>query len=245
LARRASVWHRMRFSSSSSSSIQIHPSVYPTARRDESIVDNYHGTMVPDPYRWMEDPDSEETRHFVDQLNAISEPFIAQAASRETIRKRTSAWTQDGSILAYGLSEKGSDWFRGVDKKDLEDTITGVKHSSLSWMRDKSGLFYCKYPDHKTAIDGTSVEKHENHSLYFHRMGTDCKDDVLVYDRRDSSNFMIGGTVTEDGRYLIIDVSRGCDPFNMMYYYDLSTMNGPIGRINPTPLFDKLEAKYE
>ncbi|PIO58685.1 hypothetical protein TELCIR_19875, partial [Teladorsagia circumcincta] len=172
----------------------------------------------------MEDPDSEETRHFVDQLNAISEPFIAQAASRETIRKRL---------------------FRGVDKKDLEDTITGVKHSSLSWMRDKSGLFYCKYPDHKTAIDGTSVEKHENHSLYFHRMGTDCKDDVLVYDRRDSSNFMIGGTVTEDGRYLIIDVSRGCDPFNMLYYYDLSTMNGPIGKINPTPLFDKLEAKYE
>ncbi|KAK6058562.1 prolyl endopeptidase family protein [Cooperia oncophora] len=308
LSRRTPVWHRMKFSSSSS--IQIHPSVYPTPRRDESIVDNFHGTMVPDPYRWMEDPDADETREFVDELNAISEPFIAQAPSREKIRKRLtelwdyekyscpskrgdfyyysynsglqnqyviyqqrnvsekgevfldpntlspdgttflriSAWTKDGSIFAYGLSEKGSDWvtvkFRGVDKKDLGDTITGVKHSSLSWMKDKSGLFYCKYPDHKTAIDGTSVEKHENHSLYFHRMGTDCKDDVLVYDRRDAGYFMIGGTVTEDGRYLIIDVSRGCDPYNMLYYYDLSA-NGPIGKINPTPLFDKLDAKYE
>ncbi|XGW33468.1 hypothetical protein V3C99_017691 [Haemonchus contortus] len=304
---RSSVRHKMRFSSS----IQIPPSVYPTARRDESIVDNFHGTMIHDPYRWMEDPDSEETRHFVDQLNAISEPFIAQAPSREKIRKRLtelwdyekyscpskrgnfyyysynsglqnqyviyqqknvhekgevfldpntlsadgttflriSAWTKDGSILAYGLSEKGSDWvtvkFRGADKKDLKDTITGVKHSSLSWMNDKSGLFYCKYPDHKSAIDGTSVEKHENHSLFFHRMGTDCKDDVLVYDRRECGSFMIGGTVTEDGRYLIVDVSRGCDPFNMLYYYDLSTMKGPIGKINPTPLFDKLDAKYE
>lgn len=54
-----------------------------------------------------------------------------------------------------------------------------------------------------------------------------------------------GGTVTEDGRYLIIDVSRGCDPFNMLYYYDLSAMEESIGKIKPSPLFDKLDAKYE
>lgn len=294
-----------------SSSIQIPPCIYPTPRRDDSIVDNFHGTMVADPYRWMEDPDSSETREFVDELNSISEPFIAQAPCREKIRQRlteiwnyekytcpskhgnfyyycynsglqnqfvvyqqkslidkgevfldpnalssdgtisirTSAWTSDGSIFAYGLSEQGSDWvtvkFRGADKNDLDDVVKGVKHSSLSWMKDKSGLFYCKYPDHKTAIEGTSVEKHENHSLYFHRMGTDCKDDVLVYDRRDDGGFMIGGTVTEDGRYLIIDVSRGCDPFNMLYYYDLSAMEESIGKIKPSPLFDKLDAKYE
>ncbi|WKY16741.1 hypothetical protein Q1695_001397 [Nippostrongylus brasiliensis] len=292
-------------------SIQIPTSVYPAARRDESVVDNFHGTKVADPYRWMEDPDCEETQKWVDQLNAISEPFLSQAPSREKIRERLtelwdyekyscpskrgdfyyysynsglqnqyviyqqksvhdkgevfldpntlsadgttsiriSAWTKDGSIYAYGLSEKGSDWvtvkFRGADKKDLSDTIEGVKHSSLSWMKDKSGVFYCKYPDHKSAIDGTSVEKHEYHSLYFHRMGTDCKEDVLVYDRRDDGSFMMGGTVTEDGRYLIIDVSRGCDPYNMMYYYDLSTMDKPIGKIKPTPLFDKLDAKYD
>ncbi|KHJ99899.1 peptidase, S9A/B/C family, catalytic domain protein, partial [Oesophagostomum dentatum] len=158
--------------------------------------------------------------------------------------------------------------FRRADKQDLKDVITGVKHSSLSWLKDNSGIFYCKYPEHKvipdtwtkvsllqclfgissilqTATEGTSVEKHKYHSLYFHKMGTDCKDDVLVYDRRDNEDYMIGGTVTEDGKYLIIDVSRGCDPYNMLYYYDLSTLQGTIGKITPSPLYEELDAKYE
>ncbi|KAK6766474.1 hypothetical protein RB195_026028 [Necator americanus] len=294
-----------------SMSTKISPSVYPSPRRDETIVDDFHGTKVTDPYRWMEDPDADETRQFVDDLNTISAPFIAGAPSREKIRERLtelwdyekyscpskrgdfyyysynsglqnqyviyqqksiketgevfldpntmsedgttsiriSAWTKDGSIFAYGLSEKGSDWvtikFRGADKKDLRDVITGVKHSCISWLKDNSGVFYCKYPDHRSATEGTSVEKHKYHSLYFHRMGTDCKEDVLVYDRRDNADYMIGGTVTEDGKYLIIDVSRGCDPYNMLYYYDLSAIKHGIGKITPTPLFDKLDAKYD
>ncbi|KHJ96595.1 peptidase, S9A/B/C family, catalytic domain protein, partial [Oesophagostomum dentatum] len=262
-----------------STSISIPPATYPSPRRDESIVDDFHGTKVADPYRWMEDPDAPETRKFVDELNAISKPFIEAAPSRQRIRERViyqqkslsekgevfldpntmsedgttflriSAWTKDGSIFAYGLSEKGSDWvtvkFRRADKQDLKDVITGVKHSSLSWLKDNSGIFYCKYPEHKTATEGTSVEKHKYHSLYFHKMGTDSKSDVLVYDRRDDPNYMIGGTVTEDGKYLIIDVSRGCDPYNMLYYYDLSTLQGVIGKIKPTPLYEELDAKYE
>ncbi|KAK6059609.1 hypothetical protein COOONC_02758 [Cooperia oncophora] len=110
-------------------------------------------------------------------------------------------------------------------------------------MKDKSGIFYSKFPDHKSGFSGKSVEKDKNHSLYFHRMGTDCKDDVIVYDRKDDSNLLIGGIVTEDGRFLIISASRY--PYNMLYYYELSSMKGPIGKIDPTPLFDKLDAQYE
>ncbi|CAJ0609456.1 unnamed protein product [Cylicocyclus nassatus] len=324
LSRRAHFAQRLK----SSMSISISPSVYPSPRRDDTIVDDFHGTKVSDPYRWMEDPDSVETCKFVDELNAISAPFIAEAPSREKIRQRLtelwdyekygctskrgdfyyysynsglqnqyviyqqrslkdkgeifldpntlaedgttsiriSAFTKDGSIYAYGLSEKGSDWvtvkFRRADKQDMKDVITGVKHSSLSWLKDNSGIFYCKYPEHKvvsspsglsahfllffwTATEGTSVEKHRYHSLYFHRMGTECRDDVLVYDRRENPDYMVGGTVTEDGKYLIIDVSRGCDPYNMLYYYDLTAVNGTIGKIAPTPLFEKLDAKYD
>lgn len=43
----------------------------------------------------------------------------------------------------------------------------------------------------QSATEGTSVEKHEFHSLYFHKLGTDSKDDVLVYDRRDQPDYML------------------------------------------------------
>ncbi|KAK6040021.1 hypothetical protein COOONC_22474 [Cooperia oncophora] len=164
-------------------------------------------------------------------------------------------WTNDGSLLAYALSENGSDWmtvkFRSVDKEDLEGHYHRSENSALAWMKDKSGLFYSKFPDQATGFDGTSVDKNENQSLYFHRMGTDSKDDVLVYDRRDQSDLsmfaflihLFKGTVTEDGRFLIIYISQ--DSSNMLYYYDLSTMKGPIGKINPIPLFDKLDAHYQ
>ncbi|RCN33662.1 peptidase, S9A family, beta-propeller domain protein, partial [Ancylostoma caninum] len=156
-------------------------------------------------------------------------------------------WTEDGSILAYGVSEKGSDWnvvrFRTADKNDLKDFIEGIKHSELAWLKDNSGVFYSKYP-HPKATEGKSAEKHEYHSLYFHRMGTDGDQDILIYDRGDSPDNLISGEVTEDGRYLLIYVESSDVPFNMLYYHDLSTSGKISGKIKPKPLFDKLDARY-
>ncbi|VDM45003.1 unnamed protein product [Toxocara canis] len=294
------------------SSIYIDPSTYPLARKDDSVVDDFHGIKVPDPYRWLEDPDSAETKAYVEKLNDISRPFIAASPVREKIRKkltelwdyekygctskhgnyyfyyyntglqnqsvlykqknlnekgevfldpnklsddgttsiRTTSFTHDGTIMAYGLSEKGSDWvtlkFRTIEGVDLEDVVVGVKHSGLDWMHDNSGVFYSRYPEHKSAIEGSSTEKHKFHSLYFHRMGTPQKDDILVADFRDDPEYMCTGTVSEDGRYLIVEVGRGCDPMNLLYYYDLAAANNKItGKLDLKPLFDKYDAKYE
>jgi prolyl oligopeptidase len=64
-----------------------------------------------------------------------------------TTSVRQQSWSEDGSLLAYGLSEKGSDWvtvkFRqSPSGQDLADSIAGVKHSGLDWLGDNSGVFY-------------------------------------------------------------------------------------------------------
>lgn len=65
---------------------------YPEARRGD-VADDYHGTTVRDPYRWLEDPDSEETRAWVEAENRVTEAFLAGAPAREPIRERlTRLW---------------------------------------------------------------------------------------------------------------------------------------------------------
>lgn len=52
------------------------------------------------------------------------------------------------------------------------------------------------------------------HSLFYHKLGTDSKNDVLVADFRENEDFIISGSVSEDGRFLIVDLRKGCQPKN-------------------------------
>ena len=61
---------------------------YPSVRRDETVVDHFHGCQVADPYRWLEDPDAEETQAFVDAQNKISEPFISGTPVKDLFKTR-------------------------------------------------------------------------------------------------------------------------------------------------------------
>lgn len=52
--------------------------------------------------------------------------------------------------------------------------------------------------------------------------------------------------MTEDGRYLVVDVNKGCDPTNQLYYFDLQAVDHKVtGKLPLKPLFDKFDAKYD
>ncbi|TDJ71495.1 MAG: S9 family peptidase [Planctomycetota bacterium] len=63
------------------------PSPYPTARRGD-VVDDYHGTLVADPYRWLEDPNSPETRRWIEAENVHTHAWLAEVPERALIRAR-------------------------------------------------------------------------------------------------------------------------------------------------------------
>ncbi|XP_059302654.1 uncharacterized protein LOC132054697 [Lycium ferocissimum] len=64
------------------------PLPYPVVRRDESVIDNYHGVNIPDPYRWLEDPDSEETKEFVEKQVNLSDSLLKTCETRENLREK-------------------------------------------------------------------------------------------------------------------------------------------------------------
>ncbi|GLC56852.1 hypothetical protein PLESTB_001156200 [Pleodorina starrii] len=66
--------------------LSVDPSRYPQVRRGD-VVEEHHGVRVADPYRWLEDPDSEETRAFVEQQNQLTGEVLAQCDTREPFKK--------------------------------------------------------------------------------------------------------------------------------------------------------------
>src|SRR5438309_5212550 len=81
---------------------------YPPARKGD-VVDDYHGTKVADPYRWLEDVDSPDTRAWVEAENRVTFAYLEQIPERERIRKRlTELW----DYPKYGAPfKKGSRYF--------------------------------------------------------------------------------------------------------------------------------------
>src|ERR1043165_997660 len=63
---------------------------YPAARKGD-VVDDYHGTKVPDPYRWMEELDSKEVAAWVAAENRVTESYLQQLRLREPFKTRLTA----------------------------------------------------------------------------------------------------------------------------------------------------------
>lgn len=150
------------------------------------------------------------------------------------------SFSDDGRYLAYARAEAGSDWATWYVRdlksgKDLADKLEWIKFSDVSWTPDNRGFFYARYDAPEA---GAFVGRNEYNKLFYHRLGAQQSDDVLVYERSDQPEWGFDPTVSEDGRYLVISTWEGTDN-NLVSYKDLSE---PYGMV--TPLVSEFEADY-
>ncbi|MCL4143173.1 UNVERIFIED_CONTAM: hypothetical protein GTU68_057832, partial [Idotea baltica] len=142
------------------------------------------------------------------------------------------SFTKDGSLAAYLISEGGSDWRKGmvIDTKTMqivEDTLVDIKFSGLSWLGNK-GFYYSSYDKPK----GSELSaKTDQHKVYFHKLGTPQKDDVLIFGEKPSEKHRyIGANVTEDQNYLMISAATSTSG-NKLFIQDLNNPNAPLTTI--------------
>lgn len=257
---------------------------YPDTKK-EIITEDYHGTKVEDPYRWLEDDWSEDTRQWVTEQNKVTFSYLDKIPYRADWLQRleeinnypkysspgrnneyfyfskndglqnqnvvyrqkglngkpelvldpnrfsadgttslaTFSISKNGKYAVIGKSTGGSDWrnlfvMELSTKKYLQDSLAWVKVSGASWQGD--GFFYSRYP---TPDKGKELStKNENHQVYYHKVGTDQADDLLVYEDADNPQRFHSVFTSEDERFVFLNISdrgKGKDG-NALWYYD-------------------------
>ncbi|MBW4564447.1 MAG: prolyl oligopeptidase family serine peptidase [Mojavia pulchra JT2-VF2] len=82
---------------------------YPPSRKSDQ-VDNYHGTLVADPYRWLENPDSPETRTWIEAQNKVTFAYLNEIPAKEKIRQRlTKLWNYERYSIPFKEGESLED----------------------------------------------------------------------------------------------------------------------------------------
>ena len=137
------------------------------------------------------------------------------------------SFSNDGSLVAYSISEAGSDWRKVIflnakTNTKIADGLVDVKFSGLAW-KGNEGIFYSSYEKPK----GSELSaKTDQHKLYFHTLGTDQKADKVIFGDKEKRRY-IGGYLSEDENYLFISASNSTSG-NELYFKDLKNPKSEI-----------------
>ena len=277
---------------------------YPAAER-VAQVDDYYGTRVADPYRWLEQTSDTRVREWVGAENALAQPYLEGIPAREAIKKRlTELWnyerydlplqrggryfysrndglqnqsvlyvadtlrgpprvlldpntlskdatialaeivpSPDGKLLAYSLSDGGTDWrtwrFRDVATgADLPDVLRFMKFALVNWTADSRTVYYARYP---LRADGSGDDSKQR-EVYWHKLGTAQEADERVFKVVDHPTRNPFVQISDDFRYLVISLSDGSQSSGI-YYRTLGSDGAPSSEV--VRLFDTFEANYD
>jgi prolyl oligopeptidase len=277
---------------------------YPDSKPGKT-VDTLHDIKVPDPYRWLEDLNSDQTSTWVKAQNSLTDSYLDAIPGRQALENHlTKLWnverlgvpsfeggsyffsknnglqnqsvlyssksldleptvlldpnklskdgtvalnsyevSPDGKYLAYSTSASGSDWVEWKvreisSRKDLSDHLKWSKFSGVSWAKNSKGFYYGRFP---TPKDGEEMMAQNIHKkIYFHEIGKPQSEDLLVYERSNQPKQGLYAWVTEDGKYLLIQVSQGTDTKNGLFYKDLSNSTSKV-----IELLSSFDASYD
>jgi prolyl oligopeptidase len=157
-----------------------------------------------------------------------------------TISVKLTSISEDGSLMAYGTSDGGSDWItmhiRDVmSGRNLTETLHWVKFSGASWTHDNNGFYYSRYPKPENKLE--SVNEHQK--LYFHQIGTPQDQDTLIYENLQNPKMGYGGSVNEAGTTLFIYGWEGTDDKNTLHTLDLTQADAAV-----VDVFAEKDASY-
>lgn len=170
-----------------------------------------------------------------------------QLSSDGTVALQSLHFTKDGSLLAYGLSQSGSDWvkikFRDVETLvDFPETLEYSKFFRPTWTHDNKGVFYGKFSDGKA--QGSETCLNENQKVFYHRVGESQENDILVAEFPDKPNWRFSAEVSDCGNYLVFFVMFGCTD-QLLYFADLRKTPEINGKLEFTEVVTKFEADYD
>ncbi len=152
----------------------------------------------------------------------------------------------DARHLAYAFAKGGADWqtirVRSLTTgRDLGDEVHWMRFSALSWTHDGQGFFYSRYPEPPR---GKVMEAAlAGHALYYHRLGTPQAHDRLIFTNTATPSWFVSGSVTDDGRYLLIATAKGADNNNRLYCVDLGDPGQPDVEAAVRPVFEQDDAE--
>ena len=257
---------------------------YPPARREE-LAERIHGRLIADPYRWLEDPGSEETRSWLAAQDELLAEHMAALGDRAALAARVTellgagsvgapAWRgerrfftrraadqehavlytatpaegervlvdpmaidetgtttlddwqpdHDGRLLAYQLSRGGDEEsvLRVMDVatgEDVDGPIGRCRYTEVAWLPGGKAFYYSRRLAPDEVPDG---EEQYHRRVYLHQVGSQARDDVMIFGAGMEKTTYYSVSVSRDGRWLIISAAAGTAPRNDLWIADLA-----------------------
>ena len=141
--------------------------------------------------------------------------------------------SDDGKYVAHGTSPSGSEIstlhvIETASGKLLPDAIERTRAASVAWKPDNSGFFYTRYPKKGDVPEGQEV--YHRH-VFYHALGTDPGHDPLIFGEGRDPEWWPNVSLSEDGRWLLIDEEHGWTQTEMFLQdltSDLTGKNPPV-----------------